>query len=48
MSRMALVMVMTEDWMAAKERAANRLVMRLAVSSAGSQWERAWSMAHWM
>lgn len=46
MSRMVLVMVMTDDWMAAKASEANRLVIRIGVSSRGSQWARAWSMAH--
>jgi len=48
MSRMALVMVMTDDWMAAKQREAKRFVMRLGLSSSGSGWERAWEIAHWM
>lgn len=47
-SRMALVMVMTEDWMAAKQRDAKRLVIRVGVSSVGSRWERAWEIAHWI
>lgn len=48
MSNTALVRVMTEDWMAAKQRMAKRVAMTRDSSSLDSRppfWT-AWSMAH--
>ena len=47
MSKRVLVMLMTEDWIAAKHKHARRQAMTLGVSSSGSQCASAWSIAHW-
>ncbi len=46
-SKSVLVMLMTDDWMAAKHKQARRRAMTSVESSVASQCERAWLMAHW-